>query len=159
MAQPSRSSTTRAADGREPIMDMQPRGKLHIDPARIPPGTRYSWIRFSTLGQPDDENVSDMMQQGYRPVPADRHPELVAPPMPGREADTLVRRGGQILMEIPEDWALQREEYRRQQTQAVLLAVDKDRAAKADPTNFPALEPDIASKTERRTGNVKTFDE
>ena len=61
----------------------------------------YSWVRESTLNEPDPDNMTDRMVRGWAPVPASRHPEMVPPPLPGYEGMevTVIRRGGLILCE------------------------------------------------------------
>lgn len=97
---------SRAMQSREATQRRNPqsnfRGRLYIDPTKIPKGVVYGWVREYIQGEPDDNNVQERLIGGWKPVPADRHPELVPPPLPGREADTtnVVRRGGLILCEI-----------------------------------------------------------
>lgn len=41
----------------------------------FPEGFTYQWIRESTYGEPDRPNLLARGRQGWRPVPAERHPE------------------------------------------------------------------------------------
>ena len=101
MARQTRTMQTRDATARRPPNN-QYRGKLYIDPTRIPKGSVYAWVREYIQGEPDDNNVQERLMGGWKPVPADRHPELVPPTLPGREQDTgnVIRRGGLILLEL-----------------------------------------------------------
>lgn len=100
-----RARTTRASETRATEMRVMPaterRGKLWVDPRKIPAGWTYHWCRESTLNVPDPENIVDKQVGGWSPVPASRHPELVPPPLPGYEGTTtqVIRRGGQMLFE------------------------------------------------------------
>ncbi len=55
----------------------------------------YEWKRESVHGQPDNEHQINMRENHWKPVPADRHPGLAI------EGDSVIRRGGTILMERP----------------------------------------------------------
>lgn len=148
MAQPTRAATARAATARPTPRDTST-GKLHIDSSIIPRDRQYLWVRETTLGQPDPENVAERMREGYAPVPAERHPDLVPPPFPGQPKPDYIRRSGQILMEIPRDVWLARQEDLRQENREILASVDMDRQANADAKNFPALKPELSSRVER----------
>lgn len=148
MAQPNRAATSRAATARHSGRNIST-GKLHIDPSIIPADRHYLWVRETTLGQPDPENVSERMREGYTPVPAERHPELVPPPFPGHPKPDYVRRSGQILMEIAKEVWLAQQEDLRLENREILASVDMERQSKADAKNFPAIKPELSSRTER----------
>ncbi len=80
-------------------------GHLWIDPATIPEGMTYAWFIESVLDQPDARYLKNAFRMGWKPVPADRHPELMPEVMYGglyKDADrSVIRTGGQILMETP----------------------------------------------------------
>lgn len=107
MARSSRMASSRAAETRESGMRKRPethfQSKLYVPKEKIPHGMTYSWVRESTLNEPDPDNMTDRMIRGWQPVPASRHPEMVPPPLPGYEGMevTVIRRGGLILCECP----------------------------------------------------------
>lgn len=107
MARSSRMASSRAAESREAGMRKRPethfQSKLYVPKDKIPHGMTYSWVRESTLNEPDPDNMTDRMIRGWQPVPASRHPEMVPPPLPGYEGMevTVIRRGGLILCECP----------------------------------------------------------
>lgn len=109
MARISRQAGTRAAASREAGLRKTPethyQSKLYVPKQKIPSGMTYSWVRESTLNEPDPDNMTDRMIRGWQPVPASRHPEMVPPPLPGYEGTevTVIRRGGLILCEKPEE--------------------------------------------------------
>jgi hypothetical protein len=116
MARASRMASSRTAENRGSEMRKQPethyQSKLYVPKEKIPTGMVYSWVRESTLNEPDPDNMTDRMVRGWQPVPAARHPEMVPPPLPGYEGMevTVIRRGGLILCEKPEEevkWARQ----------------------------------------------------
>lgn len=98
----TRAATTRKA-GTRATPRAGYRSRLYVDPEMIPRGMRYRWVRETNLNEPDDARITDMMMIGWQPVPADRHPEMIPPPLPGREKEPpqVIRRGGLILMERP----------------------------------------------------------
>lgn len=105
MARASRMASTRSANNRESGMRRAPethyQSKLYVPKDKIPTGMTYAWVRESTLNEPDPDNMTDRMIKGWQPVPANRHPEMVPPPLPGYEGMevTVIRRGGLILCE------------------------------------------------------------
>lgn len=113
MARISRQAGSRSADSREAGMRKAPethwQSKLYVPKNKIPVGMTYSWVRESTLNEPDPDNMTDRMIRGWQPVPASRHPEMVPPPLPGYEGMevTVIRRGGLILCEKPEEDVMQ----------------------------------------------------
>jgi hypothetical protein len=143
MARTSRAGETRASETRMSDMRQQPethyQSKLHIPKNKIPDGIVYSWVRESTLNEPDPDNMTDRMIKGWQPVPAARHPEMVPPPLPGYEGMevSVIRRGGLILCEKHEEevkWA-------RQQRDLENLEMLQDVAwtGQADP-NLPRID-------------------
>lgn len=143
MARISRTAQTRTSETREAGSRTQPgthyQSKLYVPRDKIPPGYTYSWVRESTLNEPDPDNMTDRMIRGWQPVPADRHPEMVPPPLPGYEGMTVavIRRGGLMLCEMP----TRDVEFARQQRDRENLEVLQDVAwtGQADP-NLPRFE-------------------
>lgn len=77
---------------------------FNIDPADIPEGMHYCAIRKGVNGKPDMRNIQTALRQGYKPVPASRHPELILPDSISLIADVnkeILESGDLILMEIP----------------------------------------------------------
>lgn len=107
MARASRMAQSRAAESREAGQRKRPethfQSKLYVPKDKIPSGMTYAWVRESTLNEPDPDNMTDRMIRGWQPVPANRHPEMVPPPLPGYEGMEVqvIRRGGLILCECP----------------------------------------------------------
>ena len=107
MARQSRIAQSRAAESREAGQRKRPethfQSKLYVPKDKIPMGMTYAWVRESTLNEPDPDNMTDRMIRGWQPVPANRHPEMVPPPLPGYEGMEVqvIRRGGLILCECP----------------------------------------------------------
>jgi hypothetical protein len=85
-----RLSRTRLDDGGD---------RFHVPPEIIPAGWEYQWVVDSVNG--NKEIVSDQAlvfwENGWRPVPADRHPGRYTPV--GTKGNIV--RGGMVLMERP----------------------------------------------------------
>lgn len=96
MAQPPRPA--QRSDQREPQRFILRTGsnRFEFDQSCIPGGMTYEWKRATIFGQEDTENLINLDQNGWSPVPAERHPELM-----GRRAVAggEIRRGGLVLME------------------------------------------------------------
>lgn len=102
MARGNRADTTRSAAARRISNEDAEALTLYIPPNAIPKGMIYAWIAEYLMGDPQDNNVEKRLRKGWNPVPADRHPDLVAPLLPGRVRNdhNVIRRGGQILCEM-----------------------------------------------------------
>lgn len=74
--------------------------KFHVPKEAIPDGTSYQWNNYTVFGKGDSNYDAFMSMQGWEPVPASRHPHLVAKDTPPN-APIIV--DGQILMERPEE--------------------------------------------------------
>lgn len=74
--------------------------RFDFDHAIIPDDMVYEWKRKSIYGQEDVEHLINLDANGWSPVPAERHPELM-----GRRAvlGGEIVRGGMILMERPKE--------------------------------------------------------
>lgn len=121
MSRSSRNSTTRDTATR-PAARNSFQGTLYVPREKIPKGVVYQWVREYLLGEPDDNNVENRLRSGWAPVPADRHPELVAPVLPGRERTDhgVIRRGGLILCQMSEvEYKARRAELQEETEQAM----------------------------------------
>jgi len=49
----------------------------HIPREEIPDGFTYQWVRESVYNEPDQPNIVSRGRNGWRAVPADRHPDRV----------------------------------------------------------------------------------
>jgi hypothetical protein len=155
----NRETESRKAE-ENPMPNMNFRGRLYIDPHLIPKTVVYEWKREATLGEYDENNMQDAMINGWRPVPADRHPELRPPALPGRPhtANEYIRRGGLILMEKAKEMVLAEKARLREENLAAMQAVDWAGELSENDSVMPAV--DYGSKigieqvtaTQRRGG-------
>lgn len=64
---------------------------------QVPEGSSYEWKRYSVHGQHDPFYLAKMRQQGWEPVIASKHPDVVPPGY----AEQYIVKDGMILMERP----------------------------------------------------------
>jgi hypothetical protein len=69
---------------------------FYIDPAKIPDGWSYEWKRKVVAGLLDPAYEVELAQEGWEPVDASRHPEMMPIGYQG-----AIERKGMILMERP----------------------------------------------------------
>ena len=98
---PRARAAKRAAELREHLGGSMDEGhdQFYIDPAIIPDGWTYEYKRLEVLGKPDPSYQVTLRRNGWEPVPASRHPELMPP---GWSGETIIR-DGMILMERPKE--------------------------------------------------------
>lgn len=68
-----------------------------FDRAIIPDGWDYQWVAYAVYGQDQTAAMVGYQENGWTPVPADRHPGMFMPP--GYKGN--ITRDGQMLMERP----------------------------------------------------------
>jgi hypothetical protein len=96
-------------------------------------GYKFRWIRRSMLGQEDPTNVSKKRREGWEPVRAEDHPELVLYLDQNARDSGLVEVGGLILCKMPSEMIRQRNEYYAKATQQQADAVDNSFMRENDP--------------------------
>jgi hypothetical protein len=86
------------------------------------PGYAYRWIATHVLGQHEVTNVSKKMREGWEPVKASDHPELMI------EGDSKgnVEIGGLMLCKMPVERAKARDEFYQKQAQSQMESVDNN---------------------------------
>lgn len=89
----------------------------------------YRWIRTSTLGQPDERNVSSKRTQGWEPIKLEDHPELQTY---GKIVGN-VEIGGLMLCKAPQEMVDQRNAYYDKMTHDQAAAVDATLMRENDP--------------------------
>ena len=91
------------------------------DPAPEP-GFTYRWIATAILGQANPTNVSQKLREGWEPVKAVDHPEL----MLEGDKNGNVEIGGLMLCKAPTEMVLARKEYYENQARAQMESVDNN---------------------------------
>lgn len=99
------------------------------DPTPVP-GFVYRWIATHILGQADPSNVSKKMREGWEPVKAADHPELM---LEGSAKTGNVEIGGLMLCKMDKELAQSRDEYYNRQASAQMESVDNHFMRNSDP--------------------------
>jgi hypothetical protein len=99
---------------------------VYVPPTNLPdptpePGYVYRWVATHVMGQAEVTNVSRKMREGWEPVKAEDHPELM---MMGNEKTGNVEIGGLMLCKMAAEKARARDEYYNQQAQNQMDSVD-----------------------------------
>jgi hypothetical protein len=90
------------------------------------PGWVFRWIRTSMMGQADPTNTSAKFREGWVPVKATDHPELMLNADPNSRFKDNIEIGGLLLCKAPEEMVQQRREYYARQNQSQMEAVDNN---------------------------------
>jgi hypothetical protein len=107
------------------------RNKVWMPPQNLPapkpqPGWVFRYIRTSTMGQADPQNTSAKFREGWEPVKAEDHPELMHMADPNSKYKGNVEIGGLLLCKAPEELMKQRDDYYAKQAQAQIQSVDNN---------------------------------
>lgn len=107
----------------------------YVPPSTLPdptpePGYVYRWIATHVLGQADPTNVSRKMREGWEPVKAADHPELM---MAGNAKTGNVEVGGLMLCKMPKETAAARDAYYAKQAHDQMESVDNHFLRNNDP--------------------------
>ena len=107
------------------------RNKVWTPPQTLPapnpqPGWVFRYIRTSTMGQADPQNTSAKFREGWEPVKAEDHPELLHHADPNSKFKGNIEIGGLLLCKAPEELMKQRDDYYAQQAKAQLQSVDNN---------------------------------
>ena len=99
---------------------------VYVPPTALPdptpePGYVYRWVATHVLGQAEPTNVSRKFRDGWEPVKAVDHPELM---ITGSEKTGNVEIGGLMLCKMSAERARSRDDYYDQQAQNQMESVD-----------------------------------
>jgi hypothetical protein len=96
-------------------------------------GYKYHWVRISTLGQADTGNVSAKLREGWEPVRADAHPEILSDEATdGRFKDNIIQ-GGLMLCKATVEMVEERNAYYSNQAASQIHSVDNSLMRENDP--------------------------
>ena len=118
----SRASQTRSKTEKPKVWS--PPNSLDAPPA--PKGFRHQWIRAESMGYQDTKNVAASLREGYELVRADEYPDQDYPQMSEGKYAGVIGGGGLLLARIPEEIALQIDEYYKQRTRDKEEAINND---------------------------------
>lgn len=71
--------------------------EFFVEPGIIPDGWTYEWKTKTVLGAEDPAHQVKLARDGWEPVPASRHPQM----MPAGHKGNEITRKGMVLMERP----------------------------------------------------------
>ena len=108
---------------------------VYTPPTALPdptpePGYVYRWVATHVLGQAEPTNVSRKMRDGWVPVKAEDHPELM---IEGNAKTGNVEIGGLMLCKMVAERARARDEYYDRQAQNQMDSVDNHFMRNNDP--------------------------
>jgi hypothetical protein len=110
------------------------------------PGYVYRWVRTSMMNSADNTNVSKQLREGYVPVRAEDHPELMLAADDNGRFKGNIEVGGLLLCKIPEEIVRQRAAYYGNVAQQQMDSVDNNLMRENDP-RMPLLRPERTSRT------------
>jgi len=94
------------------------------------PGWEYRWVATHILGQHNPTNVSRKLRDGWEPVKAEDHPELM---LPGSANTGNVEIGGLMLCKIPTEKLMAMKDYYEGVAQGQMESVDNHFMRNNDP--------------------------
>lgn len=121
---------------------------VYVPPSALPdptpePGYVYRWIATHVAGKADHTNVSKKLREGWDPVKAVDHPELM---LMGADLSGNVEIGGLMLCKMTTEKAQARDEYYNRQAQSQMDAVDSNFMRNSDP-RMPLFKESSSSST------------
>jgi len=114
------------------------RTKSWVRPELLPsptpePGYVYHWVRISTRGAADPTNVSSKLREGWEPVKAVDHPEIVLTGVESERFKDNIVMGGLMLCKAPVEMVDERNEYYRNMAKSQMTSVNNNFMRENDP--------------------------
>jgi hypothetical protein len=108
---------------------------VYVPPSTLPdptpePGYTYRWVATHILGTSEPTNVSRKMRDGWVPVKAKDHPELM---LTGNGLEGNVEIGGLMLCKMESERLVAMAEYYNRQSQNQMDSVDNHFMRNNDP--------------------------
>ena len=110
----------------------------YVPPQQLPDpdaqqGYAFRWVRTALAGQSDARNVSVRRREGWEPVRAEDHPELMLSLDTNSQASGNVEIGGLMLCKAPEESAEARQAHYEALSQQQMQSVDNNFMRENDP--------------------------
>ena len=105
-----------------------------LEAPKPPEGYRQRWIRTNIRGEEDQMNVHAKLREGWDPVRADEYPDSDFSTITEGKHAGVIGQGGLILARIPEETALERNDYYRGRTRNQMTAVDENLMKESHPS-------------------------
>ena len=109
-------------------------------------GWVFRWIRTSSLGRSDNTNVSRQFREGWEPVKAEDHPELMVMSDINSQFKGNVEVGGLLLCKAPLEKMKAREKDFQNISDKQIEGVDRSFLRENDPRR-PLLNPERSTRT------------
>ncbi|NBS70433.1 hypothetical protein EBT31_16200 [bacterium] len=93
------------------------------------PDYGFRWIATHVFSQANPSHVSKQIREGWEPVKAEDHPELMLP----ANANGNVEMGGLMLCRMPKEKINARNEYYQRQAEGWMQSVDNNLMRQSDP--------------------------
>lgn len=97
------------------------------------PGYEFHWVRVATLGQVDAIKVSSKLREGWEPVKATDHPEIMMVSVEQERFKDNIVIGGLMLCKTPSEFVKDRNDFYKKQTKAQTDSVDNNLMRENDP--------------------------
>ncbi len=97
------------------------------------PGYAFRWIRLSTQEKADAINVSSKFREGWEPVKASDHPEIMLMGGTKNRFPDSIEIGGLLLCKTPKEFTEQRDAHFRKLANAQMESVDNNFMRDNDP--------------------------
>ena len=138
-----RTNTTRTVEHRPP--DSWKPASILPDP-KPQDGYVFRWIKTALLGQSDNTHVSKMFREGWEPVRAEDHPELMLESDIGSQFKGNIEVGGLLLCKAPEELMAARTKHFQDIASNQMSSVDNNYLRESDP-RMPMLNPERSTRT------------
>jgi len=87
-------------------------------------GYKFRWIRITNLGESDPRHIATKLREGWEPVKASEHPEIVMVAGSATRFPDSIEIGGLLLCKTPIEMVEQRNQYYQDQANALINSVD-----------------------------------
>lgn len=119
----AREQDTRAATKRKEATFVPSAVLPDVNPE---PGYVFRWIRVASRGTSDAANMTGRLREGWTPVKAEDHPEIVQFSDPNSRFAGLIEQGGLLLCKISEEKVRARRRYYADRARSQIDAVDNN---------------------------------
>lgn len=109
-------------------------------------GWVFRWVRTSILGQTDATHTSRMFREGWEPVRAEDHPELMLESDMGSKFKGNIEVGGLLLCKAPEGKMRARSKHFQKVADNQMESVDNNYLRENDP-RMPLLDSERSTRT------------
>jgi hypothetical protein len=122
--------------------------RFDVPPEIVPDGIEYQWNTSEIFSQPMTQRMAGWQKQGWRPVPAERHPGRWTPI--GAAGDIVV--DGLMLCERPKAWCDRAREHERRAARAQIEA----KKAQFKGGDIPGVSLDAQHPSALRTNTIRS---